>query len=133
VSERRIGLREVRSLKAGQTIWDAAVAGFGARRQRSQSVAYVLFYRTEDGRQRWYTIGRHGSPWTPDTARAEAQRLLGKVKNGADPAALKHSKRRAATVSELCDLYLADAQAGRLLTRRKVSKKASTLAIDVGL
>jgi integrase len=132
VSERRIGLREVRSLKAGQTIWDAAVAGFGARRQRSQSVAYVLFYRTEDGRQRWYTIGRHGSPWTPDTARAEAQRLLGKVKNGSDPAALKHSKRRAATVSELCDLYLADAQTGRLLTRRKVSKKASTLAIDVG-
>ena len=45
---------------------------------------------------------------------------------------MKHSKRRAATVSELCDLYLADAQAGRLLTRRKVSKKASTLAIDVG-
>ena len=56
MSERRIGLREVRSLKSGQTIWDAAVAGFGARRQRSQSVAYVLFYRTEDGRS-WYTIG----------------------------------------------------------------------------
>jgi integrase len=132
MAHKKLGLREIRSLKAGQTIWDAAVAGFGARRQISQSVAYVLFYRTEDGRQRWYTIGRHGSPWTPDTARAEAQRLLGKVKNGSDPAALKRSKRQAATVSELCDLYLADAQAGRLLTRRKVSKKASTLAIDVG-
>jgi integrase len=30
----------------------------------------------------------------------------------------------------LCDLYLADAEAGRLLTRRKVPKKASTLKID---
>lgn len=132
MSHKKFGLREVRSLKAGQTIWDAAVAGFGARRQRSQSVSYVLFYRTEDGRQRWYTIGRHGSPWIPDKARAEAQRLLGEVKNGSDPAAEKLSKRQAASISELCDLYLADAQTGRLLTRRKVSKKASTLAIDVG-
>ena len=78
------------------------------------------------------TIGRHGSPWTPDTARAEAQRLLGNVVTGADPAAAKKAKRQAATVSELCDLYLADAEAGRLLTRRKVAKKSSTLAIDKG-
>lgn len=27
--------------------------------------------------------------------------------------------RKAMTVSELCDLYLADAEAGRLLTRRR--------------
>jgi integrase len=132
VGEKKIGLREVRALKPRQTIWDAAVAGFGARRQKSQSVAYVLFYRTEDGRQRWYTIGRHASPWTPNTARAEAQRLLGEVKKGSDPAATKRSKQQAATVSELCDQYLADAKTGRVLTRRKVSKKASTLAIDVG-
>jgi hypothetical protein len=43
----------------------------------------------------------------------------------------KRSKRIAKTVAELCDLYLADAKAGRLLTRR-VQKKASTLAIDTG-
>ena len=41
-------------------------------------------------------------------------------------------KRKAATVAELCDLYLADAEAGRLLTRRQTSKKASTLATDRG-
>lgn len=132
MAHKKLGLREVRSINAGQTVWDTAVAGFGARRQRSQSVSYVLFYRTDDGRQRWYTIGRHGSPWTPDTARAEAQRLLGEVRNGSDPAASKRSKRQAATVSELCNLYLADAQSGRLLTRRKIPKKASTLIIDVG-
>ncbi|HEX9324179.1 MAG TPA: site-specific integrase [Xanthobacteraceae bacterium] len=132
MGERKIGLREVRALKLGQTIWDAAVAGFGARRQRSQTVSYVLIYRTQEGRQRWHTIGRHGSPWTPETARAEALRLLGHIVDGADPAAIKQASRQAATVTELCDLYLADAEAGRLLTRRKVPKKLSTLAIDRG-
>ena len=132
MGKRKLGLRDVRALESGQTVWDTAVAGFGARRQKSQGVAYVLFYRTDEGRQRWYTIGRHGSPWTPETARVEAQRLLGEVKKGSDPAVAKHSRRLAATVSELCDQYLADAKAGRLLTRRKVSKKASTLAIDAG-
>jgi integrase len=35
-------------------------------------------------------------------------------------------------VAELCDLYLADAEAGRLLTRRNVAKKPATLALDKG-
>jgi integrase len=132
VGEKKIGLREVRGLKPGQTIWDSAVAGFGARRQQSQAISYVLIYRTRDGRQRWHTIGRHGAPWTPDTAREEAKRLLGEVVKGIDPATIKQTKRKAATVAELCDLYLADAEAGRLLTRRKIAKKASTLLIDRG-
>ena len=128
----RIGLRQVRALKPGEIVWDASQPGFGARRQKSDAVSYVLFYRTHEGRQRWYTIGRHGGPWTPETAREEAQRLLGGVASKADPAADKRAKRNAKTVAELCDSYLADARAGRLLTRRKVPKKASTLAIDVG-
>jgi integrase len=127
-----IGLRQVRALKPGQTIWDAKLPGFGARRQQSEAVSYVLFYRTKEGRQRWFTIGKHGAPWTPETARDEARRLLGKAADGADPAADKQSKRKAATVTELCDSYLADAQAGRLLTRSKAPKKASTLVIDHG-
>ena len=72
----RIGLRQVRSLKPGETIWDQSLIGFGARRQKSDAVAYVLFYRTKEGRQRWFTIGKHGAPWTPETAREEAKRLL---------------------------------------------------------
>jgi len=36
------------------------------------------------------------------------------------------------TVAELGDVYLADAEAGRLLTRRGQPKKASTMAIDRG-
>jgi integrase len=132
VSRRRIGLRDIRKLGLGEVIWDAAIVGFGARRQKGDAVSYVLIYRTQEGRQRWHTIGRHGAPWTPDTARDEARRLLGDVAGGADPAATKKTKRQAASVAELCDLYLADAEAGRLLTRRKTAKKPSTLSTDRG-
>jgi integrase len=128
----RIGLRQVRALKPGEMVWDAALPGFGARRQRSAAVSYVLFYRTQEGRQRWFTIGRHGAPWTPETARAEALRLLGGVASKTDPAADKRAARNAKTVSVLCDLYLADAEAGRLMTRRRTAKKASTLVTDRG-
>src|SRR5271170_173419 len=128
----RIGLREVRKLGPGQILWDSAVPAFGARRQKGEAVNYVLFYRTSEGRQRWVTIGRHGAPWTPDTAREEAKRLLGVVVTGGDPAAAKSAKRGAATVADLCEQYFADADAGRLLTRRQTSKKASTLATDTG-
>jgi integrase len=131
-TEKRIGLRQVRALKPGGLIWDASLPGFGARRQRSTAVSYVLFYRTKEGRQRWFTIGRHGAPWTPESARDDARRLLGRVASKADPAAEKRAARNAQTVAELCDLYLADAEAGRLVTRRRNQKKASTIALDRG-
>src|SRR6516164_1246034 len=131
-TKQRLGLRQVRALKPGGIIWDPSLPGFGARRQRSKAVSYVLFYRTGEGRQRWYTIGRHGVPWTPESARDEAQRLLGCVANNADPAADKRAARNAQTVSELCDLYLEDAESGRLVTRRRTPKKVSTLATDRG-
>jgi hypothetical protein len=54
------------------------------------------------------------------------------VAHDADPAVEKRAKRNAKTVAELSDAYFADATAGRLLTRRKTAKKASTLAIDAG-
>jgi integrase len=130
--KKKIGLREIRALETEQTIWDSSVPGFGARRQKGPGVAYILFYRTNEGRQRWHTIGRHGAPWTPETARAEAKTLLGKVVQGADPAADKQAKRKAETMNELCSLYWTDIESGRLLTRRKAPKKASTLISDKG-
>lgn len=127
---KRIGLREVRALTEDEEVWDLTVPGFGARRQRSAAVAYVLLFRTAEGRSRRFTIGRHGAPWTPDTARDEARRLLGEVAKGNDPSAVKQAKRSAATVAELCDVYLEDAVAGQLLTRRGGTKKASTISTD---
>jgi integrase len=65
------------------TIWDQAVSGFGSRRQRD-GVYYILRYRFA-GVQRQISIGRHGSPWTVDQARREAQKVLGVIVGGSDP------------------------------------------------
>ena len=49
----RIGLREVRGLGPGEVVWDAgsgAVTGFGARRQRSEAVSFIVVYRTRPRR-----------------------------------------------------------------------------------
>src|SRR6516164_10786750 len=101
-----IGLREIRGLEPNKIIWDSgkgAVAGFAARRRSGEAVTYLLKYRAgggRRGRQRWYVIGRHGSPWTPEDARKEAKRILGAVADGVDPAAERDAARKAQTVAE---------------------------------
>ena len=105
-------LKTIGAIQPGSTVWDdgkGAVPGFGARRQKGAAVSYVLKYRTADGRQRWQTIGRHGAPWTPDTARAEARRILAEVAKGSDPAGVKQGARKAPTVADLCREYFAKA------------------------
>lgn len=113
----------------GATVWDSVVIGFGARRQAGPA-SFVLRYRTMTGRQRTFTIGRIGSPWTPKSARTEALRLLGEVVRGGDPSADKRVRRQAMSVADLCVRYLEDAETGRLVTRRRVAKAASTIATD---
>src|SRR6516164_11791198 len=73
----------VERLAPNSVLWDTALVGFAARRQR-RHVHYLLRYRL-NGRQRFHTIGRHGT-WTPDSARNEARRLLGQVASKVDPA-----------------------------------------------
>lgn len=108
------------------------MSGLAARRQTGSVVSYYLMYRTADGRKRTYTIGKHGSPWMPETARQEARRILVEVAKGGDPAGDRLAGRTTMTVAQLCQRYLADVEAGRLLTRRKAAKKASTLISDRG-
>jgi integrase len=103
------------------------VPGFGARRQRGTTIAYVLFYRTKEGRQRWHTIGRQ--------VRHGHRKPLARRPNGCLVrwlATEKGTKRKAATVAELCDRYLAAAESGKLLTRRQTTKRPSTLTTDAG-
>jgi integrase len=105
-----ITLRTIHSLGPGETIWDKdhreAVRGFGVRRQRGTPV-YVLKYRTF-GRQRFFTIGPHGAPWTPEKARKEAKRLLGLVAEGKDPAdqRAQTALQAADTLRKIVDQYL---------------------------
>ena len=100
----RITKAAVDRLSPGEMIWDADVRGFGVRCQRRDRV-YMVKYRSQ-GRQRWFTIGKHGSPWTPELARREARRLLGLVAEGKDPADKKQKDRSAPTVDALADRFL---------------------------
>jgi hypothetical protein len=107
-------------------LWDTEIKGLGVRARNGGSKTYILHYRAGAGRNaplRKITIGRHGSPWTPQTARVEAKRVLGLVASGEDPAQVRSAERRAMTVAELCDLYL---------TEGATHKKASTLKADRG-
>jgi integrase len=79
----KITIRTVAQLEPGSRVWDTVVQGFGVRRQRDGAYYYLRFRNA--GVQRMRSIGRHGSPWTPDTARREAQRLLGLAVGGSDP------------------------------------------------
>ena len=105
----------VERLPVGSLMWDQSLNGFGARRQR-RHIFYLLRYRL-NGRQRFITIGRHGSPWTPDTARNEARRLLGLVASRTDPA-----NERVRPVETF------GAELQRYLERKRASLKPRSLA-----
>lgn len=96
---------------AETVLWDSDIKGFGVRVQRGGVRSYVLHYRAGSGRGaplRKLTIGRHGSPWTPETARREARRLLGAVAEGVDPAADRVARREAPTMADLAKRFLAE-------------------------
>ena len=112
----------VKPSKRDSFIWDAEAKGFGLKVTPAGNKIYVLQYRF-GGRLHRYTIGRHGSPWTPNEARDEASRLLRMVKDGTSPAALKSADKAEKNVAALCDLYLAEGCE---------TKKPSTLATDKG-
>ena len=115
-----VTISAVKALRPGETIWDeGGVAGIGARRQRD-AATYFIKYRFA-GQQRFVTIGRHGSPWTPDGARKEARRLLGLVAADRDPHAERREARQrsAETLSRVADEYLERAK-GKLKPRSYV-------------
>jgi integrase len=109
----RITKRLVDSLKKTggvYFVWDATLIGFGVGVQASGAMSYVVKYRAGSGRgapTRRVTLGRVGT-LTPDDARALAKKTLGAVAHGSDPAALKAAERRASTLRELAEIYLAE-------------------------
>jgi integrase len=103
--------------------WDAgdgALKGFGVRVKPSGARSYFVQYRNSEGRTRRLVLGRVGE-LTPDQARELASDRLKQVRLGRDPSAERHAARSSITVSEICELYLADAN-GRI--------KPSTLVLD---
>jgi integrase len=97
---------------AGPTLLrDTEVKGFMLVVSSKGLKSYAVEYRVGNGRgapKRRYTIGRHGSPWTPDQARIKAKELLSEVAKGIDPLVVRYADADKVTVAELCDLYLAE-------------------------
>lgn len=125
--------RAVDAAEAGAkdyVIWDDELPGFGLRVFTSGKRSYVLQYRSA-GRSRRFTIGLHGV-WTPERARQEAKAQLGRIAQGDDPAEERLLDRKALTVKELCDLYLADLKAGLILGKGGRPKKPGTIVSDLG-
>ena len=91
-------------------IWDAELTGYGLKITPKGRKVYLVQYRIggRRGRTRRVTIGVHGSPWTPETARDEAKRLLAEVALGRDPAEERTRRRTESTVGEIADRYLSE-------------------------
>ena len=104
-------------------LWDNELKGFFLRVYPTGRRVYAIKYRV--GRlQRIYTLGVHGSPLTPDSAREAAQDAFENIRHGLDPATAKKAARDALTVAALIDKYLAEGPV------TKPDKRASTWVID---
>jgi integrase len=111
--------------------WDGEVRGFGVRVKPSGVKTYFIQYRNADSRTRRMVIGKHGI-LTTEEARDLARQRLAEVLKGEDPSAKRRAARSGMTVSDVCDWYLTEARAGRLLGRNRRPIKESTLDGDEG-
>ncbi len=102
----KITLTVVRKLQPGEIVRDTEVKGFGVRRQKSAS-SYFLKTRIK-GRERWITIGRHGSPWTPDAARKQALKYLSEIAAGQDPAGNQEKFRTTPDLKAVAEQFMAE-------------------------
>ncbi|MGU3656319.1 tyrosine-type recombinase/integrase [Methylobacterium fujisawaense] len=110
-------------------LWDGELRGFGVRVKPSGTKTFMIQYRNLEGRTRRCVIGQYGV-LTVEQARDLAQKKLASVIDGADPSAERHAIRQGLTVSALCDWYLTEAEAGRLIGRNRRPIKASSLSGD---
>ena len=94
-------------------LWDRELRGFGVQVMPSGLKSFVIQYRNPEGRPRRVVIGRYGQ-MTVEEARTSPTR-------SSSPCPRHRPSRQEAksagrlTVAEICDWYLAEAEAGRSL------------------
>jgi integrase len=110
-------------------IWDSELRGFGVRVKPSGVRTFLIQYRNIEGRTRRLVLGQYRA-LTPENARDLAREKLAGVAKGEDPSAERHAVRAGMSVSDVCDWYLEEAEAGRILGRNRRPIKVSTLKMD---
>ncbi|MBT3071447.1 tyrosine-type recombinase/integrase [Rhodomicrobium sp. Az07] len=101
----RINLATLKTLPPQQVAWDDSLKGFGAKANANGTVTFFVKTRV-NGKQRWFTIGKRGSPWTVETARREALAILANAAEGKDRTEEKRRERASTfTLGELAVEY----------------------------
>ena len=113
------------------TVWCSDLKGFGVFVLPSGTRSYFVDYRNANNMRRRMKLGRHG-PVTAEQARTLAIQALAEVAKGNDPLENRNSARKVISVKELCELYMAELEAGRILGKGGRPKKASTKITDLG-
>jgi integrase len=107
MAKKRITAAVVDAMAPGDVVFDDDVTGFMAR-HRGRGVHYSLKSRIR-GRQVILTIGKHGrGKYGPELARREAQRLLGLIRDGKDPASERATEKAAPTLEAFAARYMAE-------------------------
>jgi integrase len=110
-------------------LWDSELRGFGVRMKPSGTKTFVIQYRNAERRTRRFVIGQYGV-LSVEVARDLAKKKLASVIDGGDPSQERRAARAGMTVAEVCDWYLEEAEAGRLLGRNRRAIRASSVAGD---
>lgn len=91
--------------------FDETLAGFGLRVRPTGARSWVVEYRPNGGgrkvAKRRMTLG-DPAVMTPEEARSAARTILARVTGGADPAAERSEARKAETVAEIAERWLAE-------------------------
>jgi integrase len=102
--QKRLTKTVIDDLNPGETVWDTRLSGFGARCQRRDK---MFVYKCRIGnRQRWFTIGKFGQPWTVEMAEKRVKVIQGEIAKDADPAAIRDERLRNPTLAEAAELFL---------------------------
>ncbi|KRQ03095.1 tyrosine-type recombinase/integrase [Bradyrhizobium manausense] len=107
--------------------YDSELTGFGVKVTATGAQSWIVEYRPGEGGRR---VAKKrlviGTPSTlsPEKAREAAEKLLAKVKLGADPAADRGAARKAETVDELIDSFIEK--------HLKPKRKAGTIRLSTG-
>jgi integrase len=95
---------------------DEGMPGLQLRVSATGNKSFSVFRRVTGSKPIRVTIGKFGSPWNVDDARAKAKQILSKLANSINPLEAKRKLKEELTVEKLFDSYEAD--------RKKAGKRS---------